>query len=154
MRGNKKLNPEFSWINEGGSMSAISICSIDLDMSSTENGMLQQKNEDMSRDRYCYYTRQQKRSYNRLCCLKKMMLSRDSNGFVNTNGFENHAAEWFYIHTWYQYRKMLIQHIVSYLESSSSRKELLTALLESSVIRTLILDTTCTVILTQKAQDL
>lgn len=41
-RGNKKLKPEFSRIRGGGSISAISICSIDFDMSSTENGMLHQ----------------------------------------------------------------------------------------------------------------
>lgn len=38
--GNKKLKPVFSRISGGGSMSNISICSIDFDMSSTENGML------------------------------------------------------------------------------------------------------------------
>lgn len=40
-RGNKKLKPEFSRIRGGGSMSEISICSIDFDKSSTENGILQ-----------------------------------------------------------------------------------------------------------------
>lgn len=39
--GNKKLKPEFSRISGGGSMSKISNRSIDLDISSTENGMLQ-----------------------------------------------------------------------------------------------------------------
>lgn len=39
-RGNKKLKPEFSRIRGGGSMSEISICSIDFDKSSTENGIL------------------------------------------------------------------------------------------------------------------
>ena len=43
VRGNKKLKPEFSWISGGGSMSAMSICSIDFDKSSTENGILQKK---------------------------------------------------------------------------------------------------------------
>lgn len=37
----KKTNPEFSRINGGGSISARSTCCIDLDMSSTEKGMLQ-----------------------------------------------------------------------------------------------------------------
>jgi hypothetical protein len=41
MRGSKKLKPEFSRIRGGGSMSAMSICSMDFDKSSTENGMLQ-----------------------------------------------------------------------------------------------------------------
>lgn len=40
-RGSKKLNPEFSRISAGGSISEMSIGSIDLDMSSTENGMQQ-----------------------------------------------------------------------------------------------------------------
>lgn len=66
-RGSKNPNPECSRIKGGGSMSVISTCCIVLEMSSTENGML---------------------------------------------------------------------------ESSSSRKELLTALLESSVIMTLMLDIT------------
>jgi len=39
--GNKKLNPEFSRIKGGGSISAISNFSIDFDKSSTEKGMLQ-----------------------------------------------------------------------------------------------------------------
>lgn len=39
-RGNKKLKPELSQIRGGGSMSDMSICSIDFDISSTENGML------------------------------------------------------------------------------------------------------------------
>lgn len=42
-RGSKKLKPEFSRIRGGGSMSDMSICSIDFDMSSTENGMLQKE---------------------------------------------------------------------------------------------------------------
>lgn len=42
-RGNKKLKPEFSRISGGGSISEISICSFDFDMSSTENGMLQSR---------------------------------------------------------------------------------------------------------------
>lgn len=41
MRGSKKLKPEFSPIRGGGSMSEMSICSIDFDISSTEKGMLQ-----------------------------------------------------------------------------------------------------------------
>jgi hypothetical protein len=41
--GNKNTKPEFSRINGGGSMSDMSICCIDLDMSSTENGMLHYK---------------------------------------------------------------------------------------------------------------
>lgn len=44
-RGNKKLKPEFSRINGGGSISDISICSFDFDMSSTENGILQMKSQ-------------------------------------------------------------------------------------------------------------
>lgn len=39
-RGSKNPNPECSRINGGGSMSVISTCSIVLEMSSTENGML------------------------------------------------------------------------------------------------------------------
>jgi hypothetical protein len=46
-RGNKKLKPEFSRINGGGSISDISICSFDFDMSSTENGMLQSRCDQM-----------------------------------------------------------------------------------------------------------
>ena len=38
--GNKNTKPEFSRMSGGGSMSEMSICCIDLDMSSTENGML------------------------------------------------------------------------------------------------------------------
>lgn len=47
MRANKNMKPEFSRISGGGSMSAISIGSIDFDISSTENGMLhdQTRNE-------------------------------------------------------------------------------------------------------------
>lgn len=37
---NKNTNPEFSRIRGGGSTSDISICCIDFEMSSTENGML------------------------------------------------------------------------------------------------------------------
>lgn len=40
-RGSRNPNPEFSRISGGGSTSAISTCCIDLEMSSTENGMLQ-----------------------------------------------------------------------------------------------------------------
>lgn len=50
VRGNKKLKPEFSRISGGGSMSEMSICSIDFDMSSTENGMLQHKGLPMDMD--------------------------------------------------------------------------------------------------------
>ena len=39
-RGNMKVKPEFSRISGGGSISAMSICSMDFDKSSTENGML------------------------------------------------------------------------------------------------------------------
>lgn len=39
--GSKKLKPEFSRISGGGSMSEISKVSIDLERSSTENGILQ-----------------------------------------------------------------------------------------------------------------
>lgn len=39
-RGSKNPKLEFSRINSGGSMSAISTCCIDLEMSSTVNGML------------------------------------------------------------------------------------------------------------------
>jgi len=39
--GNKNTKPEFSRINGGGSMSDMSICCMDLDMSSTENGILE-----------------------------------------------------------------------------------------------------------------
>lgn len=39
-RGSKNPKPEFSRSNGGGSMSAISTCCIDLEMSSTVNGML------------------------------------------------------------------------------------------------------------------
>lgn len=39
--GNKNTNPEFSRMSGGGSMSEMSICCIDFDMSSTENGMLE-----------------------------------------------------------------------------------------------------------------
>lgn len=42
VRGNKKVKPEFSRITGGGSTSEMTICSIDLDMSSTEKGILQQ----------------------------------------------------------------------------------------------------------------
>lgn len=40
VRCNKNMKPEFSRIRGGGSMSPTSICCIDLDMSSTVNGML------------------------------------------------------------------------------------------------------------------
>lgn len=43
---NKKPKPEFSRIRGGGSTSDISICCIDLEMSSTENGMLHGTNKE------------------------------------------------------------------------------------------------------------
>ncbi len=38
--GNRNTKPEFSRMSGGGSMSEMSICSIDLDISSTEKGIL------------------------------------------------------------------------------------------------------------------
>lgn len=46
-RASKNPNPEFSRINGGGSTSATSTCWIDLEMSSTENGMLHPKFKDL-----------------------------------------------------------------------------------------------------------
>lgn len=44
-RGSKKLNPEFSRTNGGGSTSVISTCCIELEMSFTENGMLHRQDK-------------------------------------------------------------------------------------------------------------
>lgn len=97
-RGNKNINAEFSRISSGGSMSEISICSIDFDMSSTENGILHFKKS----------SRQIKKNV----ILKRIACREGSEREINN------------------------------LESSSSKNELLTALLESSVINILIFDIT------------
>lgn len=47
-RGSKNTNPEFSRISGGGSTSTMSIFSMDFDISSTENGMLQHKKIQVS----------------------------------------------------------------------------------------------------------
>lgn len=99
-RASKNPNPEFSRINGGGSTSATSTCCIDLEMSSTENGMLHS------------HKRFEKKCY-----------SQDL------------------------YRQWCINYLpwkfIKHLESSSNRKEVLTALLESSDIIALMLDITC-----------
>lgn len=95
----KNTNAEFSRINGGGSTSAMSTCWIDLEMSSTENGMLHHNlRQDM----------------NLRWSVKRTYMPNIENELFNKR----------------------------YLESSSNKKELLTALLESSVIITLILEIT------------
>lgn len=46
--GNRNTKPEFSRIRGGGSTSEISTCSMDLEKSSTENGMLQGRGNPVS----------------------------------------------------------------------------------------------------------
>lgn len=102
-RGSRNPNPEFSRINGGGSMSTMSTCFIDLEMSSTVNGML-------------------------------VFFYRDIR-------IGDEFEMWKWCKSQFE-RYRVKQSLVKYLESSSSRKELLTALLESSVIITLMLEIT------------
>lgn len=105
---NKKLKPELSRISGGGSISSTLIWSIDLERSSTENGMLQNVTGSVALD-VCKFVR---------------------------------------VNLWYQ-EKFFQKHNLSNsqnifnLVSSSSKKELSTALNESSVARNLSSEITC-----------
>lgn len=101
-RCNKNVKPEFSRIKGGGSISAISICCIDLEISSTVNGMLH-------------------------------MGEKKSTFLVYSHG-----------NAWNP--EFILTYVIvgnHYLESSSNKNELLTALFDSSIIITLILEITC-----------